>query len=432
MLTHETNMRLAQVEGASPMGQLLRRYWQPIAGVTEFKSRNTKPVKVFGEDLVLFRDLNGKFGLIARRCPHRRADLAFGIVEEDGIRCNYHGWKFDAGGVCMHQPFEEISDPEARLRPKCNTRSYAVRENAGMIWAYMGPAPVPELPQWETFGWPHGFKQIIFAEIPCNWLQCQENAIDPVHFEWLHNNWTTRLRGHGDYSPTHTKLQFEEFDHGFVFKRQRSDGDDSTKMWAAGRAMLYPNAFYLGNHFEWRVPIDNGHTSVVIWTFSRVPSEAEPYVQEEIPTWNAKVKTEDGKWITTHLLNQDFMTWVGQGQIVDRTQERLGASDRGITMLRRQLLADLDAIERGEDPKGVIRDPAKNVAIRLPSALREEMMNGLPRAEMARNPHMGPLLDNFPLVAGQPAEVIAQYEAAMGVRMTHDTLVDFHGSRASK
>lgn len=432
MLTQETNDRLTRVEGNSEMGHLLRRYWQPIAGVSEFKGRATKPVRVFGEDLVLYKDLSGNFGLIARRCSHRRADLSYGIVEEDGIRCNYHGWKFNAQGTCVNQPFEEIADPQARLRSKCNVPSYLVREKAGMLWAYMGPAPAPELPDWEPFEWAHGFRQVIFAELPCNWLQCQENAIDPVHFEWLHNNWTTRLRGHGAYSPTHTRLNFEEFDYGFVFKRQRSDNDDTARMWAAGRAMLYPNAFYLGNHFEWRVPVDDGHTSVVVWSFGRVPTEAEPFVQDEIPTWNAKVKSEDGQWITSHLLNQDFMTWVGQGQIVDRTQERLGASDRGITMLRRQLLSDLDALARGSDPKGVIRDPAKNVGIPLPSAIRDEMKNGLPLAEMAKNPHMGPLLDNFPLAAGQPESVIAQYEAAMGVPMTRQTLVDFHGSRSTK
>ena len=148
-----------------------------------------------GEDLVLYRDGSGTYGLVDRHCPHRRADLSYGLVEDCGLRCNYHGWAFDEGGRCIDQPFEETAHPEAhykdRVTHQVRTRS---RPRPGLLWAYMGPQPAPLCPTWEPFTWENGFVQIVFSEVPCNWLQCQENCIDPVHFEWLHSNWAPALK----------------------------------------------------------------------------------------------------------------------------------------------------------------------------------------------------------------------------------------------
>ncbi|MGS0891253.1 Rieske 2Fe-2S domain-containing protein [Burkholderia stagnalis] len=429
MLSAEKNRALTRVGPDTPMGEYLRRYWHPIAGVSEFDDKAVRPIRLFGEDLVLFKDLSGRYGLVQRRCPHRNADLAFGFVEQDGLRCAYHGWEFGSNGQCVHQPYEEIVDPEARLRRKTTVKAYEVREKAGMLWAYMGPAPAPELPDWELFNYRNGFAQAVFAELPCNWLQCQENSIDPIHFEWTHNNWTARLQNSdAPYVTTHLKTQYEEFEFGFVYKRLRASEDERNPMWTVGRVTLWPNGFYLGHHFEWRVPIDDENTLSVLWVFSRVPREQEPYVQEHIPSWYGPLYDENGNWITSHVANQDFAAWVGQGRITDRTKETLGASDRGIVMMRRRFFEELDAVAAGGRPKGLITDRNANRNVPLPSACRDELLNGMPRAEQARHPLLGPYLHDFIGQAGQPEAVRLAYEQAIGQKTRGATFFVVHGA----
>src|SRR5690606_24339878 len=142
------------------MGDYLRRYWHPIAGASEFKEAGTKPMRLFGEDLVLYKDLSGNYGLLQRLCPHRNADLSYGIVEKEGLRCSYHGWAFDLDGQCIHQPYEEVVDPQGRMRKATQITAYPVKEKAGMLWAYMGPQPMPELPDWDIFNYKNGFVQV--------------------------------------------------------------------------------------------------------------------------------------------------------------------------------------------------------------------------------------------------------------------------------
>lgn len=425
MLSEARNQQLTQVGAGTPMGEVLRRHWHPIAGVDELDRTQVKAVRLLGEDLVLFKDLSGDYGLTDRHCAHRRADLAYGFVESHGIRCNYHGWQFDAQGACIAAPFEDKVDPLGRVRNNARIKAYPVRAKAGMLWAYLGPMPAPELPDWEPFHWRNGFVQAVFCDVPCNWLQTQENSIDPVHFEWMHSNWSRRLRGQaGDYAPTHLQLAFEEFDHGLIYKRVSEDTDENHPMWTIGRVCLWPNGFYLGDHFEWRVPVDDENTLNVSWFFIRVPNDAEPCVQEQIPTWTSPTRDENGQWICSHVINQDVVAWVGQGRIADRTKETLGASDRGIAMLRRQLFDDIEAIQAGRDPKGVIRDPASNIKVVLPSDLRDFYLNGLGRAEYLRHPRFSRFLTHFVFHAGQPEWVRQAQEAATGVRPGRAGLVD--------
>src|SRR5258705_4010520 len=253
VLSAEKNRLLTQVGPGTPMGELLRRYWMPIGGASELDSNPIKPIRLMGEDLVLYKDLSGQFGLLDRHCPHRRADLAYGFVEPTGIRCNYHGWLMDEAGRCIEQPYDDTVNPLSRAKERCSTKASPVKECAGLLWAYMGPQPVPELPIWEPFTWENGFRELVPSELPCNWFQCQENSCDPVHFEWMHDNWTLRLAGKtGPYASKHLKLKFDEFDYGFVYKRVREDSDERNPYWTVGRVALWPNAFYLGNHFEWR------------------------------------------------------------------------------------------------------------------------------------------------------------------------------------
>ena len=418
MLDQAKNQLLTEVGSGTPMGGLLRRYWMPIAAVTEFDDKSIKPVRVLGEDLTLYKDLSGTYGLVDRQCAHRRADLAYGFVEQCGLRCNYHGWLYDEAGRCTEQPYEDVAAPQANFKDKIRITAYPVEVKAGLVWAYLGPEPRPLVPDWEPFHWKNGFVEIVFAEVPCNWLQCQENSIDPLHFEWMHMNWSVRLNDKlGPYSPRHLRMEFEEFDYGFVYRRLREGMSEADLMWTVGRCCLWPNALFTGDHFEWRVPIDDQNTLSVTWAFTRVPKEREPYVQGKIPAWRGPVRDEvNAGWISSHIMNQDFVAWVGQGTVADRTKEHLGLSDRGIILQRQRFLNDLEAIARGEDPKAIIRDPAVNKNVPLPVAERKLLVDGLTRAELLAHPILGKqYAGDYIFQAGQPEEVRAAFKAAMGI-----------------
>ena len=416
MLTAARNEMLTRVGPGTPMGELLRRYWMPVAGASEFDKAPIKPVRLLGEDLVLYRDLSGRYGLMDRHCPHRRADLTQGWVEQNGLRCSYHGWLMDEAGRCIEQPYEDVANPSAASKDRCSTRAYPVREAAGLLFAYLGPQPVPELPVWEPFTWANGFREIVLADVPCNWFQCQENSIDPVHFEWMHDNFAARERGEaGDGIARHLKLKFEEFEHGFIYKRVREGQSESDRNWTVGRVALWPNAFYLGSHFEWRVPVDDENTLSVGWFFMRVPKGREPYVQESVPAWTSPIRDANGEWITSHVINQDIVAWAGQGRITDRTKENLRSSDLGITMMRQRFFEEIEAVAAGRDPKGTIRDAGVARSVALPDMTREINVDGLPLKEFANYPILKQRLREFRHHYGQPPEVRRAFVEAMGI-----------------
>src|SRR5690349_6800376 len=161
MLSAAQNRTLTQVGRGTPMGELLRRYWQPVAAVTELDETPTKPVRLMGEDLVLYRDRRGTYGLLDRHCAHRSADLSYGTVEDCGLRCHYHGWRYDERGRCLGQPYEDTTRPGARFKDRIALTAYPVEAKAGLLWAYLGPAPAPLVPTWEPFTWTNGFVQIV-------------------------------------------------------------------------------------------------------------------------------------------------------------------------------------------------------------------------------------------------------------------------------
>ena len=415
MLTAARNDMLTRVGAGTPMGELLRRYWQPVAGTSEIDGNPIKPVRLLGENLVLYKDTAGRYGLVDRHCAHRRADLRYGWVEDKGIRCSYHGWLFDATGRCLEQPYEDTANPRPSTSG-CEIKAYPVREIAGLLFAYMGPQPAPELPIWEPFTWENGFREIVLADVPCNWFQCQENSCDPVHFEWMHDNWGARLRGgNGNAAAKHLKLKFEEFDHGFVYKRVREGQSEQDRYWTVGRVALWPNGFYLGSHFEWRVPVDDENTLSVAWFFMRVPKGREPYVQTSVPTWVSPIKDTNGRWISSHVINQDICAWVGQGTIADRTKENLRSSDIGISMMRQRFFEEIEAVKAGRDPKGVIRNSNVARRIELPNMARELNTAGIALADFQKDPILRQRLKEFRHHYGQPPDVRRAFEQAMGI-----------------
>lgn len=426
MLGEEDNDRLTKVSPGTPMGALLRRYWHPVEAASNFEVGTIRPIRLLGEDLALYRHAEHGYGMLKRSCTHRSADLAYGFVDGANLRCPYHGWMFDASGACVEQPYEDQHSDNARFRSKCGTTGYPVRELAGLLWVYLGPEPAPVLPCFEPFTRPNGFKQIVFTSVPCNWLQCQENSIDPVHFEWLHDTWSAR-NVHGAAAPAaprHLKLDFEEFAHGFVYRRVREGADESSPLWTVGRVCLWPNGLYTDDHIEWRVPIDDENTLSVLWNYERVPSESEPFEQDEVPAWTGPlIDPKTSRYHDRHVLNQDFIAWIGQGTRADRTRENLGRSDRGITKIRRVLLRDLETVARGGDPKAIIRDPA-NAYVELPTVDRAAVLEA-PTPEQVKERHRywaaRGIDDPFIYQAGQPEEVLHAYLKAMRLDKETDT-----------
>ena len=185
MLSREDNELLTQVGPGTPGGELLRRYWMPVCPAKDVNEKEPKKrVRLLGEDLVLFRDAKGEYGLIPEQCPHRKASLYFGFLEKDGLRCPYHGWKFAPNGTCLEQPFE--GDNPA-LRAKAKRPSYPVQQMAGVLFTYMGPLPAPLLPRWETAVRKDGTRSIVvLPRHNNNWLQAMENSCDPTHTYYLH------------------------------------------------------------------------------------------------------------------------------------------------------------------------------------------------------------------------------------------------------
>jgi len=388
----DQNELLTKVVGTAPMGQLLRRYWHPIAAAAELEDARTKAVRFFGEDLVLFRDKGGVWGLIDRRCPHRGMDLSYGIAEPTGIRCGYHGWLFASNGTCLQQPFEETVNPRSDFKARCGVRAYPVQEKAGLLWAYFGPQPAPCLPDWDFFS-ARGYREMNFAIVPCNWLQCQENSLDPVHFEWMHDYWMRDLLGNqADIQPIrpHEKIDFEEFEWGFVYKRLRAGEDETNPSWTVGRVSLWPNCFYPAGPV-WQIPIDDTHTLTMCLRTLPVPGR-HTFDQGRVPFWRIDTHYPDGRMIVGQH-QQDLIAFSAQGAIQNRTAEHLGQSDRGIIMFRQRLASEIRAVQEGRDPKGIIRDASKNHRIPLP---------------LYRLP--GPINANSgPIFANPPSEITAAY-----------------------
>ena len=238
MLSAELNDELTQVSAGTPMGELMRRYWHPVAATMELEERPTKAVRLLGEDLVLYKDRSDTYGLIDRLCPHRRVDLTYGIPEEHGLRCMYHGWMYDETGQCIEQPFEETVHPDGRFKEKVKIAGYPVEELGGLLFAYMGPHPAPLLPRWEQLLYDDAVRDIAISQLPCNWLQCQENSLDAVHSEWLHfyfGNYVRTGNAVPDQDqPTTKKIAFAELNTA-------SSSEDS-KMGSQKMAKIGPKA----------------------------------------------------------------------------------------------------------------------------------------------------------------------------------------------
>jgi len=373
MLSQEENQLLTSVGQDTPAGQLLRRYWHPIAAAVELTdAKPKKRVRVLGEDLLLYRDRNGGYGLVGEHCSHRGASLYYGFVEDDGIRCPYHGWKYDAGGKCLEQPFE---NPDTGFKDKIRHPAYPVEKLSGLLFAYLGPLDKkPILPKWDLLVRKDGIKKIDVCEVlRCNWLQAMENSVDPTHTYYLHSH-TLKLKGSKDYVPFHyqqlSKIDFELVVNptwAGIQKRRIFAGEGETA--EAPHPLIFPNILFVpvrtGYAMHFRMPIDDLTTQVFQFRFSPTKDGSIPAQPEDPPIELIATKNAEGEFHLDHFASQDHMAWESQGALATRDREHLGESDRGIIMFRKLLGEQIAAAQSGADPIGVNRDPKKDGVIQL-------------------------------------------------------------------
>jgi len=404
MLTSEENEFLTRIGPSTPMGDLLRQYWIPALISTELPASDGPPLRVrlLGEDLIVFRTTSGRVGLVEQGCPHRRASLFFGRNEENGLRCAYHGWKFDVQGHCVDMPNEP---PECDFKEKIRLKAFPCRERNGVIWAYLGPRPdPPPLPEFEWNLAPDNIPFLWRNYRACNWVQALEGDIDTSHLNYLHRTHDPedhstvpgrQLPGythlqmpllHKDGSP---RLEVAEAEFGVIYGAKRSL-DAERDYWRVS-PFLFPFHTMVGggvhenevsfNGKAW-VPMDDEQTLVFEWQYrpGKPWTEAEqaellrvrnpwgflPATAEPAGAWKPKANAgndyfldrslERSKLFCGILSNplQDSAMQESMGPICDRTREHLGPADAMIIRVRRRLLHAAKLLrESGITPPGV-------------------------------------------------------------------------------
>jgi phthalate 4,5-dioxygenase oxygenase subunit len=397
MLTKEKNQLITLTGPGTPGGALMRCYWHPIALAEELPPGGAPmPVKVLGEELVLFRDDRDRLGLLGLYCSHRCADLSYGRVEDGGLRCLYHGWLYDIDGRCLEQPADP---PGSRYKDEIRHPAYPVMARGGLILAYMGKDAPPLLPSYEflTATPEHRFLQRTFME--CNYLQALEGDIDPAHVSFLHRSLQRRSLGRkdgrtvpGSHKPAvafvrsdrRPRLEAERTDFGLRNYAIRDTGDGGRYVRITN--FIMPNKVAaVGNEgrvsegytIHWRVPIDDESHVRFDFYFNRVRPVARERYEHECATETTdnryrrnkrnrylqdreSMKTGNFSGLGDYYAAQDAFAAETPGPIHDRSREHLGTSDVCIVAARRQLLAAVASVQAGRDPIHVIRDPAQN------------------------------------------------------------------------
>jgi phenylpropionate dioxygenase-like ring-hydroxylating dioxygenase large terminal subunit len=361
----QANKLLTEVGPGTPCGELMRRYWQPIAASKNLSDLPQR-VRVLGEDLVLFRDGKGRPGLVYPRCMHRGTSLFYGRVEAEGIRCCYHGWLFDVQGRCLEQPCE----PEGgRHRDAARQPWYPLEERYGLVFAYLGPPEKkPILPHYDNLETPEadvvlwsdvgGFGatgDASLAVLPYSWLHMNDNVMDPFHVHVLHST-ISGIQFHAQFALM-PKVDFFHADHGVCYSaiRQLEDGREVDRI----SSWLMPNIMSVPD-----IGMRSGQSSGISWV---VPVDDSHYVQAfamKLPKgqslWEMRLNGKSWGQMTEEEHQRapgDYEAQAGQGPISLHSEEHLVTSDRGIMMQRRLLAQQMEIVAKGGDPLGVNFDP---------------------------------------------------------------------------
>ena len=391
MLTKEQNERITRVGPNTPLGNFMRRYWHPV-GVSSNVKQGGPPlaVKVLGEELTLFRSDKGTPGLISRRCAHRLTSLAYGRVEDGGIRCPFHGWLYDATGQCIQTPAEPDG---SRLKETIRLTAYPCQELGGLIFAYMGPPEKkPNLPRYESLAREDGTRTYDVYSAGGNYLQHVEGAVDTTHLSYLHaTNWS-QIK-HKLFTMPKPTLEHRETEYGLWQKSWVPNVTAHPDFGGADGIMqtLYtyfilpagflrvqehmPNSGLVQKTQSWYVPIDDERTTRYQVAFSPPWPDGRPYAWPTEKTADPTAENDyfrdyehtdtiSGIPVTAHrtpiqanisYIPQDTMANEEQGAICDRTKEHLSPHDAIVARMRRIYFANIDKVEAGEDPTHLLR-----------------------------------------------------------------------------
>ncbi len=389
MLTAERNALITQSGPGTPLGAFMRHYWQPAALVDEFDgARPVRPVRLLGEDLVLFRDDAGRYGLLGQHCAHRGASLVYGRAEDGGLRCPFHGWLFDASGACLEQPAE----PEGSSFCKSiRQTAYRCTVASGIVWAFMGEGEPPALPAFDCFAAPDQYTFAFKGLIECNWLQALEVGIDPAHASYLHRffededteaAYGRQFRGTTmgadmpmtrilrEYGRPRIEVETTEYGLRIAALRQLNDAEMHIRI----TNMAFPHAFVIPMSkdmtiTQWHVPVDDTHCYwyAIFTSFTASVDKAQMRAQRlklyTLPDYIPRINRLNDYGFDPH--EQETSTYTGMGDdinvhdqwavesmgpIQDRTRENLGASDKAIAAYRRLLVRAINGVAEGRAP----------------------------------------------------------------------------------
>jgi phthalate 4,5-dioxygenase oxygenase subunit len=416
MISAEENQLLTQTGPNAPCGEMMRRYWQPVALGEELPAGGA-PVKVriLGEDLALFRDDQGRPGLIGLHCAHRGTDLSYGRVEDGGLRCLYHGWLYDICGRVIDQPGEPGGGAN---KDAIRHRAHPCQESGGVIFSYMGPGEPPLLPNYEFLTVPPERRTVVKAFYECNYLQGNEGNIDPVHLSFLHQYLSeaqvARLRVVQGVNATDNTLlgkdvapniEVEVTNYGLRIYTLRAAGADKRYLRVTNFVMPNLSAFggsTVGDGYavHWHVPVNDHSHWKYIFAFSRdkelddftrtrsrmelgadyrlTRSGANRYQQDR-----ASMQTQTFTGTGINFQVHDAFATESQGHVQNRTEENLVSSDKAIVAARKLILNAIRDVQQGREPQHVVRDPNANRFGNL-VVLSEVISNGADWKEYTR------------------------------------------------
>jgi phthalate 4,5-dioxygenase len=387
MMSSQQNETITRVGKGTPAGQMLRRYWQPVALVEELPAeRPVKAVRLMGQDFVVFKDEAGRYGMLDRDCPHRGADLAAGRLEGGGIRCAFHGWLFDANGRCLSTPGEPVG---STLCNKVRQSAYPVIEKSGILFGYIGKDEPPAFPNFDCFAAPDAYTFAFKGLFECNWLQALEVGIDPAHASFLHRffededvseSYGKQFRGaSADSNMPITKVlrEFESpeilvspADYGLRLIAKRALDDAHTHVRVTN--VVFPQAFVIPMSSEmtitqWHVPVDdeNCYWYAIFTSFGAPTDKVQMREQRlelyELPDYTSRKNKRNNYGFDPKEQLSETYTGMGfdinvhdqwavesQGAIQDRTREHLGTTDKGIIAYRRLLVDAIEKTQAGE------------------------------------------------------------------------------------
>jgi phthalate 4,5-dioxygenase len=407
MTSAAQNERMTRTGPDTPAGTLMRRYWQPVALAEELAGpRPVKTVRLMGEDFVLFRDAAGRLGLLDRHCPHRGADLAYGRLEDGGLRCAFHGWLFDVAGACLDTPAE----PEGSvLKTRIRQRSHPTVERGGIIWAYPGAGEPPAFAGFDCFVAPETHSFAFKGFIECNWLQALEVGIDPAHASYLHRffedadpaqNYGRQFRAASAGSDIPMTRLLREFDRPRIEVERTDYGMrlfalrrlDEARTHVRVTNLVFPHGFVIPlsatmTISQWHVPVDDTscYWYAIFTSFAAPVDQAEMRRQRlelyTLPDYVPRLNKRNNYGFDAGEQQRSTYTGMGhdinvhdqwavesQGPIHDRRREHLGYTDKGIALYRRILNEAIERAERGERPPMVLA-PAEAREITGPATI---------------------------------------------------------------